>query len=72
MQSLNYIIGSLIVANIGTIITIIIMGLKVTWQLSQKLKELEMTDQNINTKADLAHKRIDKLKNILKEQEIHV
>jgi len=58
-----YAMGAIIVLNLGTILSVIFFGLKLSFQLGGKFKELEMNDSAIDNKASLAHKRIDKIEN---------
>lgn len=62
-DKLYYIIGALIITNIGGIGTAIWAALSLSWKMSERFTKIEMKSDAVNTKADLAHGRIDKLEN---------
>ena len=54
MDSLNYFLGGLVLANIGTMVTIIIAVLKFTWFLSKMDSRIEKNETDTNA----AHEKI--------------
>lgn len=60
-SKLYYLVGFAIISNIGIICSMVWLGLTMSWKLSERFTKLEARDDAIDTKAGLAHGRIDKI-----------
>lgn len=64
---LYYWIGASVVSSFGCICALIWLGLTMSWKLSERFTKIEVNHEKdfeaLDTKAELAHGRIDKLEN---------
>lgn len=64
LESLKYLVGGLIIANIGTLATVWIASLKLAIKATAMYKDLQHNTQNAKDTAVRAHKRIDQIEGV--------